>query len=155
MNSRCRVQTRTLLWSWLEIKGTHRERPAERGQNDFAASLVPFNKAARCFDKLLSRASWRFIEQPFHNWEQVISVVDSGCEMQGFLEVEQEVMMFLRPHNFRKTEKPRLLAQTGFKVEMQGFEPWSRQGNQRAFYVRIYAWIFMAFQAHIRPLKFP
>jgi hypothetical protein len=36
-----------------------------------------------------------------------------------------------------KTEKPRLLAQTGFKVEMQGFEPWSRQGNQRAFYVRI------------------
>jgi len=40
-------------------------------------------------------------------------------------------------------------------VEMQGFEPWSRQGSQRAFYVRIYAWIFEEFQAHIRPLKFP
>ena len=37
-------------------------------------------------------------------------------------------------------------------VEMQGFEPWSRLGNQRAFYVRIYAWIFMESQAHIRPL---
>ncbi len=38
---------------------------------------------------------------------------------------------------------------------MQGFEPWSRQGSQRAFYVRIYAWIFEVFQAHIRPLKYP
>jgi hypothetical protein len=27
----------------------------------------------------------------------------------------------------------------GLSVEMQGFEPWSRQGSQRAFYVRIYA----------------
>ena len=72
-----------------------------------------------CFDKLLSRTNWRFIEQPFYLWEQVISVVDSGCEMQGFLEVKQEVMMFPRSHNFRKTEKPRLLTQTGFKVEMQ------------------------------------
>jgi hypothetical protein len=43
----------------------------------------------------------------------------------------------------------------GVSVEMQGFEPWSRQGSQRAFYVRIYAWIFEELQAHIRPLKFP
>ena len=49
----------------------------------------------------------------------MISVVDSGCEMQGFLEVKQEAMMFPRPHNFRKTEKPRLRKQTGIKVEMQ------------------------------------
>jgi len=108
-----------------------------------------------CFDKLLSRTNWRFIEQPFYLWEQVISVGDSGCEIQGFLEVKQEVMMFPRPRNFPKTEKPRLLAQTGFKVEMQGFEPWSRQGNQRAFYVRIQTWIFMKFQASVRPLKSP
>jgi hypothetical protein len=40
-------------------------------------------------------------------------------------------------------------------VEMQGFEPWSRQGSQRAFYVRIYAWIFERVQAHIRPLNSP
>ena len=40
-------------------------------------------------------------------------------------------------------------------VEMQGFEPWSRQGNQRAFYVRIQTWIFMKFQASVRPLKSP
>ena len=66
MNARCRVQTRTLLWSWLEIKGTHRERPVERGQNDFTASLAPFNKAAMRFDKLLIRTNWRFIEQPFY-----------------------------------------------------------------------------------------
>jgi len=38
---------------------------------------------------------------------------------------------------------------------MQGFEPWSRQGSQRAFYVRIYAWIFEAAQAHIKPLSVP
>lgn len=36
-----------------------------------------------------------------------------------------------------KLKNPACYAQTGFKVEMQGFEPWSRQGNQRAFYVRI------------------
>jgi hypothetical protein len=47
------------------------------------------------------------------------------------------------------------MALDGFSVEMQGFEPWSRQGSLRAFYVRIYAWIFEEFQAHIRPLKFP
>ena len=40
-------------------------------------------------------------------------------------------------------------------VELQGFEPWSRQGSRRAFYVRIYAWIFEMLQAHIRPLNHP
>ena len=40
-------------------------------------------------------------------------------------------------------------------VEMQGFEPWSRQGNQRAFYVRIQTWIFEESQASVRPLRFP
>ncbi|ALW83768.1 hypothetical protein AUC43_00790 [Hymenobacter sedentarius] len=53
----------------------------------------------------------------------------------------------------RKT--PLASRKRGFEVEMQGFEPWSRQGNRRAFYVRIYAWIFMAVQAHIRPLHRP
>ncbi len=54
-----------------------------------------------------------------------------------------------------KSKNPVSEPETGFKVELQGFEPWSRQGDQRAFYVRIYAWIFEEFQAHIRPLKFP
>ncbi len=54
-----------------------------------------------------------------------------------------------------KNKNPISSKETGFSVEMQGFEPWSRQGSQRAFYVRIYAWIFEEFQAHIRPLKLP
>lgn len=41
-------------------------------------------------------------------------------------------------HNNYKQKKP---PETGglFHVELQGFEPWSRQGNRRAFYVCIYA----------------
>ncbi len=54
-----------------------------------------------------------------------------------------------------KNENPASRLEAGFSVELQGFEPWSRQGRRRAFYVCIYAWIFEGAQAHIRPLVSP
>ena len=44
-----------------------------------------------------------------------------------------------RENHTPENKNPVSKLETGFSVELQGFEPWSRQGSRRAFYVRIYA----------------
>ena len=44
---------------------------------------------------------------------------------------------------------------SGFLVEMQGFEPWSRTGKPCAFYMLIRDWIFEPDKVHGGPASWP
>ena len=56
---------------------------------------------------------------------------------QSYLSIKELLFCILSDTPEKENLTSKLLVR--FYVELQGFEPWSRQGSRQAFYVRIYA----------------